>query len=1065
MKKNIFFFARLLPVFVFAQDVALQPYFNRLEPAQPDVKYGGLTVALTVKPDDDNVVVAATERGGLMKSIDHGLTWVTLFGFPGGTWIRDVQFAPNNPNYLIVVTSSNYSSNLNAGGIWLSRNAGVSWEQPLSGIPQRLNNDPTRLMGNCISTYPGSSEVIAGTNMGLAISWDNGISWTFQSVPGTVVNSAALLRYNELLISTPLGIYYWHRANLQWVQERTGIGTAYPATKVSGHNSFYVPSRFANNVYNANPVFVVTAPAEGARPSIQLSINGGQTWNLIDSVPPGSSAAGGTCFIKMAIGASDGLDLYVSNALNIFKKYCPRTGPDFSYNYSANWQGPIENAHSDMADICLDRNGNPWLIAGDGGIQKFWRGNGLRGDKILYDGGGSSSNGFHALQITQVSGMYIKDNPRRLTIDMYYSTQDNHILSSENTGINWTHDDLGGEGVYLEHPREVNDESEAMIGFYHCSPCYNRIGNRNFRNNQPISTQGIVDPETPGQNTNAIVYINKNTYIVSRAIMVPSPLGGGQQITRTAYYLTNNYINAGARPSYSNVINADNVTPIGLLKKTSTPIPSLFVLYQPIQTAAPGGGFNQPVKVMRMVLRNTNNQSRFSGEKTFPACRGLGGIGVYPTEFGVHPVFDVNPFTNDRLIAVDAINGNIVHSENGGDDWWVLPQITNLINENGSKNFRLGTSNITNVSSIAYNPLFPNMILIGTRESGIFYTWNGGYNWSKIPGSEKIPEVSSFYFQNNNTVWVSSYARGLWKLYFSYGRPRRTFQWPDSYTTLIDPLRFPRIRNESGTEENNNMSREYDQALMITDGSIEKIYTDNGVLTSVQYTPNSTAIWYTDEKNFSPSFYVDEAKEDLKISGENMDKITDLAKQGFFISGLLLKGNQLVDVIYGKEPMPFPCEKQYKDYEPIGANELDEKLIPRLTLQSENAMSGYNNVFPGEKMTLYGRRFDEKSTYPVSILLDDKPSDVFGKIELDKYGGFMVTAVVNFPPGYHSITVQQMDAGYNTIGETIEFNVRHNDELNEKTMNTDLPKDPKKIINEKANEIKEKLKNIINNKN
>jgi len=60
--------------------------------------------------------------------------------------------------------------------------------------------------------------------------------------------------------------------------------------------------------------------------------------------------------------------------------------------------------------------------------------------------------------------------------------------------------------------------------------------------------------------------------------------------------------------------------------------------------------------------------------------------------------------------------------------------------------------------------------VVGTAEAGVIYSFDGGANWKKLPGSEKMTMVSGSCSNElrNNTLYVASYGRdiftvlGLW---------------------------------------------------------------------------------------------------------------------------------------------------------------------------------------------------------------------------------------------------------------------------------------------------------------
>jgi hypothetical protein len=437
--------------------------------------------------------------------------------------------------------------------------------------------------------------------------------------------------------------------------------------------------------------------------------------------------------------------------------------------------------------------------------------------------------------------------------------------------------------------------------------------------------------------------------------------------------------------------------------------------------------------------------------------RNFGSIGVFPTEFAWYEVFAPDPSNPQHIIAADALNNKMMRSLNGGDDWFEMTQLTSLVTESGALKFKDGR--LTNVSCISFNPDYPQMVLVGTRNAGIFFSWNNGVYWEKIPGSERIPEVSSFYFENNNRVWVSSYGRGLWKLEFKFLARRVTFSNICSNGRCALFLRPDLLTRVMESQET---AGDFNQAMMVTGGTITGMVVNSGIVEKVVYTPGTSVVWYTDEKQIK-SIFKTEASDDKTNNGfTGIDKINELIKQGYVIKGILLKGNQLVDVVYGKEPSPFPDDTKKVEYVEAGTKEPDTQGKPFILLSCNNMMNGYCTVRAGEKMILRGVNFDKSSTSPLQVILDGKPATNIKLEKLEADGSFYVQFTADFPQGYHSITVNQYTAGQKLISQTDEFMVVHADELQDQKIQEqkDIQKQPP--IKGKDEELKNKDEKIIN---
>ena len=126
--------------------------------------------------------------------------------------------------------------------------------------------------------------------------------------------------------------------------------------------------------------------------------------------------------------------------------------------------------------------------------------------------------------------------------------------------------------------------------------------------------------------------------------------------------------------------------------------------------------------------------------------------------------FGVNPHDPNHLIAADEGASAMKQSHDGGVTWTTDNQLTNLVTAGGRLRF-IGALGVA-MHAIAFDPHDRNNILVGTEAAGIAMSRDGGQSWKAIPGSERIPAISSFFFDTlNQYVVVASFGRGLWRLY------------------------------------------------------------------------------------------------------------------------------------------------------------------------------------------------------------------------------------------------------------------------------------------------------------
>src|SRR6266436_2917560 len=160
----------------------INPNQSTLDPTDPDGASGGRVNGLGIDPQNQNLLYAASEWGGIFKSADAGRTWSRLDNhLPTATW--DVEVSPADSNRIIA--TSFYDGRANSlAGINVSLNGGVNWTHPATATPPAgfcktaARRDELSAYG--ISFDPANPRnVYVGTSCGLAISNDSGSTWQY----------------------------------------------------------------------------------------------------------------------------------------------------------------------------------------------------------------------------------------------------------------------------------------------------------------------------------------------------------------------------------------------------------------------------------------------------------------------------------------------------------------------------------------------------------------------------------------------------------------------------------------------------------------------------------------------------------------------------------------------------------------------------------------------------------------------------------------------------------------------------------------------------------------------
>src|SRR5262245_2572000 len=146
---------------------------------------GGRVNAVAIDPANTLVMYAASEYGGLFKSVDGGFHWNRLDGHVP-VLMNDVKVDPVIPNR-VYATSFYDGRSPSQSGINVSTDGGITWTRPVTSFPPpnfcATPADQTELSAFGIAFERSNpAKIYIGTACGLAISTDSGMTWTY-SVP------------------------------------------------------------------------------------------------------------------------------------------------------------------------------------------------------------------------------------------------------------------------------------------------------------------------------------------------------------------------------------------------------------------------------------------------------------------------------------------------------------------------------------------------------------------------------------------------------------------------------------------------------------------------------------------------------------------------------------------------------------------------------------------------------------------------------------------------------------------------------------------------------------------
>ena len=680
-----------------------------------NVEQGGRTIALAVHPTNKDVVWAATESGGVFKTINAGQTWTHADNLQEFS-CNDIDVAPSNPNLVIVGTGADTRVR-NGGGIWISQNGGDTWEQPITALPRDASGVPARFSAYGISFMPGTNRIYVGSDSGVVVSEDLGVNWRYinpePSRAKKAIFSVLALNSRKVLLYGENGVWISDDGLTGWRHDRTGMT-----------NGWNIADAFAVSPINNNHIFFTNSWE-----NLFYSIDGGETWRTI-SIDFRAYDASRQPYVKAVrslSGRTDEVDLYCSNKSYVGRKTIRWTGSDFDFSGSWNL---FNFAHWDPSDLVFTEGNVPYMAANDGGVEKST------------DRGASwsviskPSNFFNALQVFNVHGsFYNGPSPR---VDLYFGTQDNSFWGSDNDGGTWPYR-TGQEGFQIQGPNSFTNTTDSSISYFNIGGCPSCRSKPHY-----VEPADITEP-TPYR-TSIPVYVRGKTYAVLARLT---------ETTTLSYVFISN--DEGRTWTQTNVsINRDIV---GFPVVSGVPSNLSFI----VPFKASGGfdvtGIFNLKKIDNLFDGIPNNET--NNTIPFPLnCN----LGIVPTMWPWYPCFGVDPNDPQFMIIPDAQNKTIWKTNDGGTNWTADGNLMHLVTDNGTLLFHMQFA-APQVRSIAFDPQNSNHIAIGTHQAGVIYSRDKGTTWQKLPKSEQIPFITSFFFRDDTTAIASTYGRGLVKIY------------------------------------------------------------------------------------------------------------------------------------------------------------------------------------------------------------------------------------------------------------------------------------------------------------
>ncbi len=725
----------------------------------PDGGSGGRVNGLASVGGNNSIFYAASEWGGVYKTTNSGLNWARLNTHqPTAMW--DVEASSATQVYATSFFDGRASNSL--AGINVSTDGGATWTHPATATPPA--NSTTYNCSVARRTEPSAfgigirpdatGTVYVGTNCGVAISTDSGVTWAY---------------VDPKRLTTPAGV--GAAGNVWDVVVQTG-GTVDVCGDDGHFRSTDGGATWAGGAaaLPGGRCSIAVSPDEGYVLLVAASDN-----NVYESDDAGANwanlgAAGGSRIPFMVTnqrpdtGGNNVFDAW-TGGVSLFRGGCttpnpPAQGGAARCPLRATWAGGFTRAvgaHDDVADLVFDTQGGnnacPEIFSSDGGVY-FNTDNGADCQNPDWEQPNVTP---HGLWLYTMAGVDRAGNPGE---DLYFGTQDN--------GSFGTIDAAAGTPTWVNRDccdifDMVADANRTVYTFFSTFRIFLRGAN--------LAGGGVLPTNPPGTTAtfnfpDSIDQYGNNQYIA---------------VTNTGAYITTDI-----------TVNPVVWTQLGA---ASTPAGG----FCGVQAAVTGGTPTFYAQTQCIGVFETSGTSQLwqfvgTGAGTWTRVDNndgiTGGIGI----------FAVDPNNPNRLYASNfpGIAGpRMLFSTDGGTNWDTDPELDTMMTGNGTFMYQTtrGPTSFTSFngyaqpSLVAYDQEDANIMVAGGRDSGIFLSTDSGANWSLLTdpvnatAKPHLPRPWYAYFDhepaNTVNIYVGTQGRGVWRI--SLGIPTVSAGGP--YTT------------------------------------------------------------------------------------------------------------------------------------------------------------------------------------------------------------------------------------------------------------------------------------------
>ena len=746
----------------------ISPDSSPLDAHDPNSASGGRVNGLGTVAGNNQITYAATEWGGLYKTIDGGVTWTFLPGHrPMATW--DVEVDPTNTQR-VYATSFYDGRVMSIAGINVSSDGGATWTHPATATPPAPYNCDAARKGEPSAFGIGirpdnASNAFIGTNCGVAITTDSGVTWTFvDPTPGdpagdiwdVVVRAGGPTSQGIIDVCGDDGVLRSTDGGVTWT-----AGAATAAGLAGG------PCSIAASPDEPNVLFLVVGT------QVFESDDAGASWAREFNVAV--AAQGRIPFVvtnqRSNSGASDVFDLWYGD-VSLFRAGCTSFVAGPRCPTADNWDGPFtrfqsvlpppatQGAHDDAGDLVFDSQAAtdacPKIFSSDGGVYRNTDATATCQSPQFEQPVKSP----HATWLFAMAGV----NRPGAGEDIYFGLQDDGAWGTQNAGAGaptWISTNCCDSFDF------VADENRVIF-----SVCCRAGAGRLIMAGPGLA--GAADLPNLPAGASLLGFTAADT--IDRFADKKYVL-----ITDIGMFFTND-ITATPTITWTAIPNAPAGACAVRVADTagSSGTPTFFVQVGICNERTMGTTGDE--------LWKTTGTSGATWTRIDNSGGQAGGIGI----------FAVDPTDSSRLYASNTRltsqgGPRMVFSNNAGGAWTADTDLDAFMTGHGAFKYEneRGFNNMTAISPavgfdgvygyvqptlLAFDPTDRNLVVAGGRDSGVFLSTNGGADWhlvtdpfnSDTSGTPHLPRPWFAHFEHLSAtdvnVYIGTQGRGVWRI-------------------------------------------------------------------------------------------------------------------------------------------------------------------------------------------------------------------------------------------------------------------------------------------------------------